>query len=111
MRLWDIARKLGRWLAIILIPGGLIALAVFFLVQTYTGKYGEQAYDSAAASRAAASSYVEALEAEIEKRESRNRGLRDGSINLDLLDERARSELGMLRSDEVFMLEGAAAAQ
>ncbi len=43
----------------------------------------------------------DALAAEIARMENRTRRLSDEYLDLDLLDEQARSVLGMIRSDEI----------
>ena len=76
----------------------------YFYVRSFTGDYGTIARESVIARHASAQRELDRLEATLAERQLRNRGLRADSVDLDLLDERARSELGMLRTDEVFLL-------
>ena len=87
------------------LPLLLLAGAAFFYANSYTGRYGTVARENVAADHATAQRELDRLEAELAERQRRNQGLRGGSVNLDLLDERARAELGMLRRDEVFLLD------
>lgn len=83
----------------------LIAGIIYFNVQTLTGQYGTLQRDDIAASHNALEREITQLERTVEARKARNRGLRAGSVDLDLLDERARQELGMIRTDEVFLVD------
>lgn len=97
--------RLWRIVVAILLPLLLLGLVAFFVVQTYTGSYGRLALEGSAARKAAAERMVRRVEAEVDAKRRRNEGLRDASVNLDLLDERARIELGMIRNDEVLLVE------
>lgn len=87
------------------LPLLLIAGIAYFNARTFTGDYGSVARDDVVANHATAQRELDRLEALLAEKRHHNAGLRADSVNLDLLDERARAELGMLRSDEVFLLE------
>jgi len=86
------------------LPLLLLAGIGYFYVRTFTGDYGTLAREGLIDRHASAQRELDRLEGMLAERQLRNRGLRADSVDLDLLDERARSELGMLRTDEVFLL-------
>lgn len=96
---------IARLIVLIGLPLLLLAGIAYFYALTFTGQYGTIARENIAADHASAKRELERLESLLEERQRRNRGLRADSVNIDLLDERARAELGMLRTDEVFLLE------
>jgi len=97
--------RLTRLVVLIGLPLLLAAGIAYFYARSYTGEYGTIARDDITARHASAQRKLDRLEAELADHQRRNRGMRADSVNLDLLDERARAELGMLRIDEVFLLE------
>ncbi len=94
-----------RLAVLIGLPLLLISGIAYFNARMFTGDYGSVARDDVVADHATAQRELDRLEALLADKLRRNRGLRADSVNLDLLDERARAELGMLRTDEVFLLE------
>jgi len=100
-------QKIGvaRIAVLIGLPLLLAAGIVYFYARSFTGDYGTIAREDITARHASAQRELERVESVLADRQRRNRGLRADSVNLDLLDERARAELGMLRTDEVFLLE------
>lgn len=105
--MWSAMRKFVTRLIYLIVPVALIALILMFFVQSFTGEFGRPTHDTAIARQMAAQNIVRELEQDLLERQKRNAGLRDQTINLDLLDERLRAELGMIRDDEVFLLDGA----
>ena len=97
--------RVVRLAVLIGLPLLLIAGIAYFNARTFTGAYGSVARDDVVATHATAQRELDRLEALLAEKLRRNQGLRVDSVNLDLLDERARAELGMLRTDEVFLLE------
>ncbi len=97
--------RVTRIIVLIGLPLLLAAGIVYFYARTFTGEYGTIAREDITADHAVAQRELKRLEAVLAERKRRNRGLHADSVNLDLLDERARAELGMLRTDEVFLLE------
>ena len=95
----------GRLALLIGLPLLLAAGSFYFYARTFTGDYGTLARDRVVARHVSTQRELDRLEAILAEKKRRNRGLRADSVNLDLLDERARAELGMLRRDEVFLLE------
>lgn len=98
-------RSIGRIVMLVGLPLLLAAGIAYFYVRSFTGEYGTIAREGVIARHASAQRELDRLEALLEARQARNRGLRADSVDIDLLDERARAELGMLRTDEVFLLE------
>jgi len=96
---------LTRIVVLIGLPLLLAAGIAYFYARSFTGEFGAIARDDITARHASAQRELDRLEAILEDSKRRNSGLRAGSVDLDLLDERARAELGMLRIDEVFLLE------
>ena len=100
-----IVRGFGRFLLSLALPVALVGVAAFFAIQIYRGEYGRVALDRAEREHAATMRKVQAVERRVVALERRNEGLRPGSLDLDLLDERARDVLGMIGRDEVFLIE------
>ncbi len=98
-------KRFRRIVVLIGLPLLLLAGIVYFNAQTFTGRYGKLAREDVGARHQTAQREIDRLDETLSARKSRNEGLRAGSVNLDLLDERARAELGMLRVDEVFLVE------
>lgn len=81
--------------------GACIMLGVYFTFAAVQGDFGifKRVEIDAEADRL--SEELEVLEAEVARLENLTRRLSDTYLDLDLLDEQARSVLGMIRSDEV----------
>ena len=95
----------GRLALLIGLPLLLAAGTFYFYARTFTGAYGTLERDRIVARHTSAQRELNRLEAVLADRKRRNAGLRVDSVSIDLLDERARAELGMLRTDEVFLVE------
>ncbi|WP_171212679.1 septum formation initiator family protein [Ruegeria sp. HKCCA5426] len=76
-------------------------LGVYFTFAAVQGDYGLFRRVEIAAERDALSRDLDKLEAEIAEMENLTRRLSDTYLDLDLLDQQARSVLGMIRSNEV----------
>ncbi|SDD76926.1 FtsB family cell division protein [Ruegeria marina] len=87
--------------------GALIFFAVSFALGTYftfaavQGDYGLFRRVEIAAERDMLSRRLAELEGQIDQMENLTRRLSDDYLDLDLLDEQARSVLGLLRADEI----------
>lgn len=97
--------RLSRIALLIGLPLMLLVGIAYFYTQTITGDFGTFERESLKARFDTMERDIARTEALVAARRARNSGLRDGSVNLDLLDERARKELGMLRTDEVFLID------
>ncbi|HQU69213.1 MAG TPA: septum formation initiator family protein [Albidovulum sp.] len=82
----------------LVIAGGLGFYFTFAAVQ---GDYGVFRRVQAEAERQTLTAERDRLKAEAAKMENLTRRLSDGYLDLDLLDERARNVLGVIRSDEI----------
>lgn len=82
----------------LLVIGGL---AFYFTFAAIQGDYGVFRRVQAEAEREALTAERDRLKAEAEKMANLTRRLSDTYLDLDLLDERARNVLGMIRSDEI----------
>lgn len=93
-------RKGPAWGALLFLGAGF-TLSIYFTFAAVQGDYGLfrrlQIEDDAARLRADKA----ALEAEVSDLSNRTRRLSDAYLDLDLLDERARAVLGMIRADEI----------
>jgi cell division protein FtsB len=76
-------------------------LGVYFTFAAVQGDYGLFRRVEIAAERDALSRDLAQLDAEITEMENLTRRLSDTYLDLDLLDQQARSILGMIRSDEI----------
>ncbi len=95
-----ISRKkptLGTALSLVVI--GVIGF--YFTFAAVQGDYGVFRRVQAQAERETLTAERDRLKAEAEKMENLTRRLSDTYLDLDLLDERARNVLGMIRSDEI----------
>ncbi|MEO0936986.1 MAG: septum formation initiator family protein [Pseudomonadota bacterium] len=81
----------------------MFALAVYFTFAAVQGEFGlfQRAQIDAEARQLQAQ--LEAVEAEVARMENLTRRLSDDFLDLDLLDEQARSVLGMARTDELII--------
>lgn len=94
-----------RAVMLIALPLALIAGILYFYTQSFIGDYGSIAREDALSRLKAAERENQRLQNVMKEKLHRNKGLRQGSVDLDLLDERAREELGLIRADEVFLIE------
>ncbi|MES0860908.1 septum formation initiator family protein [Ruegeria sp. SCPT10] len=76
-------------------------LGVYFTFAAVQGDYGLFRRVEIAAERDALSRDLTKLETEIVEMENLTRRLSDTYLDLDLLDQQARSILGMIRADEI----------
>ncbi len=76
-------------------------LGVYFTFAAVQGDYGLFRRVEIAAERDALSQDLAKLKAEIAEMDNLTRRLSDTYLDLDLLDQQARSVLGMIRSDEI----------
>lgn len=90
----------GRLTAVLIYVPVVLAIGAFL----YSGLYGERGIEA----RAAAALEIDRLKAELvrteavrQEAENRVRRLKPGYLDLDLLDERARTVLGYVRPDEI----------
>lgn len=87
--------------------GGLIFLAAAFALSSYftfaavQGDFGLFRRVEIASEAAALSRDLDRLGAEVAAMENLTRRLSDNFLDLDLLDQQARSILGLLRADEI----------
>ena len=77
------------------------ALAIYFTFAAVQGDYGLLRRAEIAAEAQALRVELAQLEAEAARMENLTRRLSDRYLDLDLLDEQARSVLGLLRHDEI----------
>lgn len=77
------------------------AIGGYFTFAAVQGDYGLFRRVELQAERKALQGELDDLNAEIARMENLTRRLSDDYLDLDLLDEQARSVLGMLRSDEI----------
>ncbi|MAY85634.1 MAG: septum formation initiator [Pseudooceanicola sp.] len=77
------------------------ALSAYFTFAAVQGNYGLFSRVEITAERDALTRDLAALKAEIATMENLTLRLSDGFLDLDLLDERAREVLGLLRADEI----------
>lgn len=76
-------------------------LGFYFTFAAVQGDYGVFRRVQAQAERETLTAERDRLKAEADKMENLTRRLSDNYLDLDLLDERARNVLGMIRSDEI----------
>lgn len=79
----------------------MIALGGIFAFAAVQGDFGVFRRAEVEAETKALRTELTRLEAEVTRMENLTHRLSDGFLDLDLLDERARDVLGMVRSDEI----------
>ena len=77
------------------------ALGIYFTFAGVQGDYGLFRRAEIDAEARVMSEQLAQVQAEVDRMENLTRRLSDDYLDLDLLDEQARSVLGMLRSDEI----------
>lgn len=77
------------------------ALGVYFTFAAVQGDYGLFRRAEIDAEVRDLSAQLAVVQAQVAEMENLTQRLSDGFLDLDLLDEQARSVLGMLRSDEI----------
>ena len=77
------------------------ALGIYFTFAAVQGDYGLFRRAEIDAEARVMSEQLAQVQAEVDRMENLTRRLSDDYLDLDLLDEQARSVLGMLRSDEI----------
>ena len=85
----------------VLVFAALFALGLYFMFAAVQGDYGVFQRAEVQSEARALRSELAALQAEVSKMENLTTRLSDRYLDLDLLDERARTVLGMIRADEV----------
>lgn len=85
----------------IFLPVALLGFAGYFAFAAVQGEYGVFRRVALEAERVRLSKEVALLDAEVARMTERTRRLSDDFLDLDLLDERARSVLGLARVDEI----------
>ena len=78
-----------------------VALGIYFTFAAVQGDYGLFRRVEIAAEAEALRGDLERLQADVERMDNLTRRLSDGYLDLDLLDEQARSVLGLIRADEI----------
>ncbi len=76
-------------------------LGVYFTFAAVQGDYGLFRRVELSAQEKTLQAELDRLNAQIDEMENLTRRLSDGYLDLDLLDQQARSVLGLLRSDEI----------
>lgn len=80
---------------------GVLTLAGYFTFAAVQGEYGLFERVRLDADKALLQAELNALTAELDAIENRTKRLSDEYLDLDLLDERARDVLGLVRADEI----------
>ena len=82
---------------------GALGLGLYFSFAAVQGDYGVLKRAGVAAEGRVLSQELDTLEAEVARMENLTLRLSDKYLDLDLLDERARDVLGMVRQDEIVL--------
>ncbi|AIC27174.1 septum formation initiator family protein [Rhizobium sophoriradicis] len=90
-------RKLGRFV----IPAMTVAFLSYFGYHCIHGDYGLRATETFERQRVEREKELAVLKAKREHLESQVALLSDGSLDKDMLDEKARYQLNMSRADEI----------
>lgn len=81
--------------------GLFLTMATYFTFAAVQGDYGLFRRAEIEAERKSLQADLEALRSEVALMENRTLRLSDDFLDLDLLDERAREVLGLIRADEI----------
>ena len=85
----------------VLLSAVALCLSFYFTFAAVQGDFGVFRRVQAAAEKEALIAERDRLKIEVARMENRTRRLSDSYLDIDLLDERARDVLGLLRSDEI----------
>lgn len=88
-------------LGTVLFLGAMLLLGLYFAFAAVQGDYGVFKRAELDSEARALRQELAALDAEVARLENLTHRLSDDYLDLDLLDERARDVLGLLRSDEI----------
>ncbi|MEM8692886.1 MAG: septum formation initiator family protein [Pseudomonadota bacterium] len=77
------------------------ALGIYFMFAAVQGDFGVFRRAEIEAEKRILSEQLLQVQEEVARMENLTRRLSDGYLDLDLLDEQARSVLGMIRADEI----------
>ena len=89
----------ARWFT----PLGTIAVLGYFGFHAFNGQYGVRAHIAFAAKEAQLVNELTVLQEQRERLEARVLLLRDGSMEADMVADRARRTLNLAREDEVLI--------
>ena len=81
--------------------GSMLLLGVYFVFAAVQGDYGVFRRVEVQAEARALQQELDDVRQQVARMENLTRRLSDDFLDLDLLDERARDMLGMIRSDEI----------
>ena len=85
----------------LLLSGGFLLLTFYFTFAAVQGDYGVFRRVEANAEKDALVAERDRLRSEVARMANLTRRLSDDYLDLDLLDERARDVLGLIRTDEI----------
>jgi cell division protein FtsB len=80
---------------------GALCLGFYFTFAAVQGDFGVFRRVQASAEKASLAAERDRLKSEVVRMENLTRRLSDSYLDLDLLDERARDVLGLVRADEI----------
>ncbi|WP_062226127.1 FtsB family cell division protein [Aureimonas frigidaquae] len=86
------------------VPVITMAVLAYFAMQSQEGRYGSDSKKEMAALLERREADLQRYTAERQALETRVRFLRDGSLERDMVDERARRALNMATEDEIVLL-------
>jgi cell division protein FtsB len=86
------------------VPVITMAVLTYFAMQSQEGRYGSESKKEMAALLERREADLSRFSAERQALETRVRFLRDGSLERDMVDERARRALNMATEDEIVLL-------
>lgn len=81
--------------------GVMLLLGLYFAFAAVRGEYGVFRRAEVEADTLALRAELAEIEAQVARMENLTHRLSDGFLDLDLLDERARDVLGLVRTDEI----------
>lgn len=88
-------------LGLVLYFAGAFVAGLYFTFAAVQGDYGLFRRAEVQAEAATLQAELDGLRTEVARMENLTKRLSDDYLDLDLLDERARSVLGMIRADEI----------
>ncbi|MBE7186295.1 MAG: septum formation initiator family protein [Methylobacterium mesophilicum] len=91
-------------LAKLVVPAVTCSFLAYFAVHAQSGRYGLEAKQQLAQTLASSQSNYEKLKKQRERLEQRVQLLHDGTLDRDMIDERARQALNYSSPDDVVIL-------
>ena len=97
-------QKRKTYLGQLIVPAITASFLAYFAIHAHSGQYGIEAKADLARQLANRSAKLDELTGQRERLEKRVQLLHDGTLERDMIDERARRALNVVTADEIVIL-------